>query len=141
MEQHRANEPCASCHKLMDPIGLAMENYDAVGLWREKDSGAAVDAAGVMYDGTKLNGPVALRNAILSHSEAYLSNFAENMLAYGTGRVLEYKDMPTVRVIERSAAASNNRFSAFVLGVVKSPQFQMRHAEEPAGATSAGNNP
>jgi len=140
MEQHRANEPCASCHKLMDPIGLAMENYDAVGLWRVKDSGAAIDATGVMYDGTKLNSPVALRNAVLSHSEAYLSNFAENMLAYGTGRVLDYKDMPAVRVIERAAAANNNRFSAFVLGVVKSPQFQMRHAEEPASATSAGNN-
>jgi hypothetical protein len=140
MEQHRANEPCASCHKLMDPIGLAMENYDAVGLWREKDSGAAVDATGVMYDGTKLTGPVALRNAIMSHSEAYLSNFAENMLAYGVGRVLDYKDMPAVRVIERSAAVNNNRFSAFVLGVVKSPQFQMRRAEEPLSSTSAANN-
>ena len=99
-----------------------------------------VDGTGVMYDGTKLNGPVALRNAILSHSEAYLSNFAENMLAYGVGRVLDYKDMPAVRVIEHSAAANNNRFSAFIMGVVKSPQFQMRRAEEPVSATSAANN-
>jgi hypothetical protein len=141
MEQHRANEPCASCHKLMDPIGLGMENYDAVGLWREKDSGAKVDASGTMYDGAKINGPIDIRNAILNHQEAYIGNFAENLLAYGVGRVLDHKDMPAVRAIETTAAKSSNRFSAFVLGVVKSPQFQMRRAEEPAPAsTSAANN-
>ena len=140
MEQHRANEPCASCHKMMDPIGLSMENYDAVGLWREKDAGAKVDASGTMYDGSKLTGPVTLRDAVLSHQDAFIGNFAENLLAYGVGRVLDYKDLPSVRGIEQAAAKNNNRFAAFVLGVIKSPQFLMRRAEEAPASATAGNN-
>ena len=140
MEQHRANEPCASCHKMMDPIGLSLENYDAVGLWREKDAGAKVDASGTMYDGSKLTGPVTLRDAVLSHQDAFIGNFAENLLAYGVGRVLDYKDLPSVRGIEQAAAKNNNRFAAFVLGVIKSPQFLMRRAEEAPASATAGNN-
>jgi hypothetical protein len=130
MEEHRANPACASCHKMMDPIGLSLENFDAVGLWREKDSGVPVDNSGQLYDGTKLNGPVSLRNAILTHSDAFLNNFAENLLAYATGRVLDYRDMPAVRAIVQGAEKNNFKFSAFVLGAVKSVPFQMRKAED-----------
>lgn len=139
MEQHRASAACASCHRMMDPIGLSLENYDAVGVWREKDSGAPVDASGKMYDGAKLDGPESLRAAILSHSDAYLHNFAENLMSYATGRVLDYRDMPAVRIVEHTAAKNENRFSSFVLGVVKSVPFQMRRAEETPVSTLEGD--
>jgi hypothetical protein len=143
MEEHRSNPACASCHKLMDPIGFSLENFDPVGLWRTRDSGFSIDPKGQMFDGSKLDGPASLRNAILAHSDSFLENFTENLLAYGVGRVHEYSDMPEIRAIERDAARSSNRFSAFVLGVVKSPAFQMRRAEdaEPKGgaATSVLN--
>ncbi len=132
MEQHRADPACAGCHKMMDPIGLGLENFDAVGLWRAKDSGVPVDASGQMYDGAKLNGPISVRTAVLSHSDAYVRNFAANLLSYGLGRVIESRDMPAVRGVEREAAKSNNHFSAFVMGVVKSVPFQMRTAEAAA---------
>jgi len=89
-----------------------------------------VDAAGKMFDGAKLDGPVSLRQAILNRSDAFLGTFAENLLSYGLGRVIDYRDMPFVRGIEREAARNNNRFSSFILGVVKSPSFQMRRVEE-----------
>lgn len=126
MEQHRRVEPCASCHKMMDPIGLAMENFDAIGMWRTRDSGQTIDPAGMMFDGTKLDGPISVRQAVLNHSDAFIGSFTENLLAYGLGRVLDYRDMPTVRAIAQEAGKNNNRFSSFVLGVVKSKPFQMR---------------
>jgi hypothetical protein len=129
MEMHRKNEPCHSCHQLMDPIGLSLENFDAVGAWREKDSGLPIDAASKMFDGSKLDGPVSLRNAILSHQTAFLGSFTERLLAYGLGRVVDYRDMPMVRSIEHEAAQNDNKFSAFVLGIVRSVPFQMRRAE------------
>ena len=128
MEEHRANPACNACHQIMDPIGLALENFDAIGKWRIKDGGAKIDASGVMFDGTDLDGPVGLRAAILDRSEAFVGSFTENFLAYGLGRVLDYRDMPTVRSIARAAAADSNRFSSFVLGVVESRPFQMRVA-------------
>jgi hypothetical protein len=129
MEQHRQNEPCKSCHKMMDPIGFALENFDAIGAWRIHDSGFPVDSSGQMYDGTTLDGPVSLRQAILNHSGAFLSSFTESLLAYGLGRVVDYRDMPVVRSIEVAAARNGNRFSSFILGIVKSTPFQMRMAE------------
>jgi hypothetical protein len=126
MEQHRANPACASCHKIMDPIGLSLENFDAVGSWRVRDAGSAVDPNGEMYDGSKLDGPVGLRKAIMNHSEAFIGSFTENLLTFAVGRVLDERDMPTVRAIARAAAKDNNRFAAFVMGVVKSPPFLMR---------------
>ena len=111
---------------MMDPIGLALENYDAIGLWRTRDNGLAIDSSTEMFDGTKLDGPVSVRQAILNRSEAFLGSFTENLMAYGVGRVLDYRDMPTVRSIVRDAGRSNNRFSSFVLGIVKSKPFQMR---------------
>jgi len=126
MEEHRNNSACRACHQLMDPIGIAMENYDAIGLWRTKDSGQPIDSSVAMFDGTKLDGPVSVRQAILNRSEAFIGSFTENLLAYGVGRVLDYRDMPTVRSIARDALRNNNRLSSFILGVVKSRPFQMR---------------
>jgi cytochrome c551/c552 len=134
MEQHRKNEPCHSCHQLMDPIGLSLENFDAVGAWRAKDSGLPIDAASRMFDGTKLDGPVSLRNAIISHQSAFIGSFTERLLAYGLGRVVDYRDMPMVRSIEHEAAQNDQRFSAFVLAIVRSLPFQMRRADTPRTA-------
>ena len=141
MEQHRKNEPCRSCHQLMDPIGLALENFDGIGAWRANDGGVPVATSGRMFDGAKLDGPVSLRNAILNHSDAFIGTFTENMLAYALGRVVDYRDMPVVRSIERDAARDDYRFSSFVLAIVKSTSFQMRRSDgvqsipgAPAGA-------
>src|SRR5262249_2115030 len=101
-------------------------NFDAIGRWRNTDSAIRIDPTGEMFDGTKLNGPESVRQAVLKHSDAFVGGFVENLLAYGLGRVLDYRDMPSVRSIRRAAAADGNRFSAFVYGVVRSPQFQMR---------------
>jgi hypothetical protein len=141
MEQHRKNEPCASCHKLMDPIGLALENFDAVGSWRVNDANTRIDPSGAMFDGTKLDGPASLRQALLNHSDVFVETFTRNLLAYGLGRVIDYHDMPFVREIERTAAKNNNRFSSFVLGIVNSVPFQYRKAEDTeAGATDVVAN-
>ncbi|MBV8819507.1 MAG: DUF1592 domain-containing protein, partial [Acidobacteriaceae bacterium] len=130
LEEHRKNPVCASCHTLMDPIGFSLENFDATGAWRTKDSGAVIDASGKLFDGVKLDGPVSLRAAILNHSDAFIGTFTENLLAYGLGRVVTYEDMPFVRKIARQAGNDGNRFSAFISGVVTSAPFQMRRAEE-----------
>jgi len=130
LAEHRKNAACAACHKMMDPIGLSLENFNAVGLWRTVDSGAPIDPSGQLYDGTKLDGPVSLRNAILKRSDAFVGSFTENLLQYGLGRLIDYRDMPAARAIEREAAKNDNRFSSFVLGVVKSVPFQMRKADD-----------
>jgi hypothetical protein len=131
MEAHRANAACNSCHRMIDPIGLALENFDVTGVWRIKDSGAPVDASTVLFDGTPLDGPVSLREAILRYREAFIGTFAENLLTYALGRRVQYADMPAVRAVTRSASGRENRFSAFVLGIVQSPPFQMSRAEDP----------
>ena len=128
MEEHRENPVCNACHQIMDPIGLAMENFDAIGKWRMVDSGAEIDPSGVMFDGTELDGPASVTRAILARSEAFIDSFSENLLAYGLGRVLDYRDMPTVRSIAGDAGTNGNRFSSFVVGIVKSQPFQMRVA-------------
>jgi hypothetical protein len=125
MESHRSNPACSACHQIMDPIGMALENFDAVGLWRTNDSGFQIDTSGKTYDGLNLNGPVSVRQAVLSHSDAFLGNFTENLMSYGVGRVLTHRDMPAVRAVSRQAAKNNNRFSSFILEIVKSPVFQM----------------
>jgi hypothetical protein len=140
MEEHRSNPACAGCHKMMDPIGFSLDNFDAVGVWRTNDSGFRIDPSGQMFDGAKLDGPASLRQAILNHSDAFISTFTENLLAYGLGRVIDTPDMPAVRAIDRAAAPRNNQFSSFVLAIVKSEPFQYRRAEPltaPAAATSA----
>jgi hypothetical protein len=126
LEAHRANPVCASCHKIMDPIGFALENYDLVGGWRERDGGAPIDSTGQLVDGTPLGGPADLRQALLSRSDAFVTTAAERLLTYALGRPLEYYDMPTVRTIVRRAAQNGYKFSSLVLGVIESRPFQMK---------------
>ena len=130
MAEHRVNAVCASCHKVMDPIGLAMENFDAVGAWRANDAGSPIDASGELADGTKVDGVVALRNALMSRPELFAGTFTEKLLTYALGRGLDYRDMPSVRAIVRDAARNNYRFSAFISGVTHSTPFRMRMAAE-----------
>ena len=126
MEQHRKNATCAGCHKIMDPIGLALENFDATGRWRKNDGLVPVDPRGELYDGHALDGPVSLRAALLGHADAFRSGFAESLLSYALGRVLDSTDMPTARAITRQGARDKDRFSSFVMAVVSSGPFQMR---------------
>jgi hypothetical protein len=129
MEVHRKNPTCNSCHRVIDPLGLALENFDVTGAWRIKDNGVPVDASGTLYDGSSLKGPVDLRQALLKRQETFLRTFTENLMAYALGRRIEPYDMPTVRGTVRDAAGANHRFSSFVLGIVKSPAFQMSRTE------------
>jgi hypothetical protein len=126
MVQHRANPACASCHARMDPIGFAMENFDAIGQWRDNDAGNRIDASGAFPDGTQFSGVAGLKKVLLAHPEQFVSTVAEKLLMYALGRNLQYYDAPTVRAIVRQAAADNFKFSALVLGVVKSAPFQFR---------------
>jgi hypothetical protein len=126
MEEHRKNPTCAACHKIMDPIGFSLDNFDLIGTWRASDSGEPIDATGQLVDGTKLNGPASLRNALLSRSDVFVRTVTEKLLTYATGRALKYYDMPVVRSIAREAAKNDNRFSALIQGIVKSDPFQMR---------------
>jgi len=126
MEAHRRDAVCAGCHKVMDPVGFALENFDAIGRWRTKDDGADIDPSGTMFNGVKVDGVVGLRNMIASQPETFAGVMTERMLTYALGRGLNYSDMPMVRKIVQSAAARNYRFSALVLGVVNSPAFQMK---------------
>ena len=129
MEEHRKNPACQSCHKVIDPLGLALDNFDTLGAWRIKDNGVLVDANGVLYDGTRMNGPSDLRAALLGKPDAVIRNFTDNLMSYALGRRIEYFDQPSVRAIAKKAAQNGNRFSSFVLGIVNSPAFQMSTAE------------
>ncbi len=126
MEEHRKNPTCAACHKIMDPIGFSLDNFDLIGTWRSSELGAQIDATGQLVDGTKLDGPASLRNALLNRSDVFVRTATEKLLTYATGRALRYYDMPVVRSIDREAATNDNRFSALVTGIVKSDPFQMR---------------
>ncbi|MGE3273997.1 MAG: DUF1592 domain-containing protein [Vicinamibacterales bacterium] len=126
MEQHRANPACASCHKVIDPIGLALENFDVSGKWRIKDNGVAVDSVGTLYDGTKMEGPAGLRAALMKHKDAFLLAFTENFMTYALGRRIEAEDMPWVRQVIHTAAKQDYKISAFVQAIVDSPTFQMK---------------
>lgn len=138
MEEHRSNPQCQSCHRMMDPIGLALENFDVTGRWRIKDNGVPVDPVGELFDGTPITSPRDLRQALLRYPEAFISNFTANMMAYALGRRVEYYDMPAVRAIAREAAVGGNRMSSFILGVVRSDAFQMSQAE--GTVTEAGGS-
>ena len=128
MAEHRANPACATCHKIMDPIGFAIENFDAVGEWRTREAGVAIDASGELADGTKIDGAVALRQALVRQPEMFAGTLTEKLLTYGLGRGLDYYDMPVIRAIVRDAARSGYRFSAIVMAIVRSAPFQMRAA-------------
>ena len=140
MAKHRSNPTCASCHAVMDPLGLALENFDATGKWRDRDryAGVAIDSSGKLPDGTPVNSPDDLRNALLRRPDQFVQTFTEGLLTYATGRKLEPWDMPTVRRIVHAAAPSDYKFSTIVQGIVRSEQFRMRRVP-PAAATVAGH--
>jgi len=130
MVQHRANPACAGCHARMDPIGFSMENFDALGKWRDRDPGGAIDASGLLPDGTRFDGIPGLRKMLLDHSDEFVSTVTEKLLMYAVGRNLQYYDAPAVREIVRSAARDKYTLSSLVLGVVKSVPFQRREAQK-----------
>jgi mono/diheme cytochrome c family protein len=151
MEQHRSNPACLSCHRVIDPIGLALENFDVTGQHRIKDNGVPVDSNGQLYDGTEMQGPAGLRNALLKHRDAVLMTFAENLMTYALGRRIAAYDMPALRAIVRSAETQNYSIQAFVAGVARSAAFQMsrpgpvetamslpRRSSPPGGRAKAG---
>jgi hypothetical protein len=126
IEQHRASPACAGCHKIMDPIGLSLENFDAIGRWRATDEGVAIDASSQLVDGTSINGPASLRKALLDRPDAFVGAMTEKLLMYGVGREIKFSDMPAVRTVMRDAAKNRYKVSDLVMGVVKSNAFQMR---------------
>ena len=128
LERHRENPACATCHAPMDPLGFALENFDAVGGWRDSEGGTPVDSSAVLPDGTQFRGPAGLRAFLVSQPRQFVEAMTEKLLAYALGRRLEYYDRPTVRAIVREAASSDYRLSAIILGIVRSPAFQMRRA-------------
>jgi hypothetical protein len=130
LEAHRADPACKACHEIVDPLGLALENYDVTGLWRINDGGAPIDSRVTLFDGTAVSGPDELRALLLRYQDAFVATFTERLMSYALGRRVDYYDMPTIRDIDRDAAASGNNFSAFVLGIVESMPFQMRQAEK-----------
>jgi mono/diheme cytochrome c family protein len=134
LELHRSSPVCASCHRIIDPPGFALEHFNSVGQWREKtENGATIDAAGVLADGTKVNGPVALRNAILSRPDAFITVLTERIMTYALGRGVEPSDMPVVRSVVRKAGQGNYRLASIVQSIVESAPFQMRTRLEPEG--------
>ena len=130
LEAHRRNPTCASCHRVMDPLGFALENFDGLGQWREKEPGGAIDPTGQLANGTKIDGPVALRKAVLERPEMFVRTLTEKLMTYGLGRGIEPEDRPLVRDVARQAAARDYRWSAIVLGIVRSAPFQMKKAPE-----------
>jgi hypothetical protein len=130
MEQHRQNQPCKGCHQSMDPLGFSLENFDAVGQWRISDDGSQIDPAGTVFNGAKVDGPVALRNMLTANPYVFAKVMTEKLMTYALGRGVEYSDMPTVRAILRDASQDNYRFSSIVLGIAKSAPFEMK--EKPA---------
>jgi mono/diheme cytochrome c family protein len=137
MIQHRADPVCSTCHARMDPIGFAMENFDAVGRWRDRDAGNPIDASGVFPGGVKFDGMAGLKAALLGHPEEFVSTVAEKLLMYGIGRNVQYFDQPAVRAIVKESARGNYTFSSLVLGVVASVPFQMRETPAAAAAKTA----
>ncbi len=138
MEEHRKNPACTSCHKVIDPLGLALENFDVTGVWRIKDNGVTVDPVGDLFDGTRLDGPVALRNALMKHQDVIMLSFTESLMTYALGRRVESYDMPTVRAIARDAKRNNYRFSSFISGVANSAAFRMGRVAAVETTAAAG---
>jgi len=138
MEKHRANAVCASCHARMDPLGFALDNFDAIGRWRttETEGKIPIDVSGALPDGTKFQGPVELRNLLMAHPEQFVTTLTEKMLTYALGRGVEYYDQPAIRGILREAAPKNYRWSALVLAIAKSAPFQMRTSPERTATAS-----
>jgi hypothetical protein len=126
MEMHRSDAICRSCHQYMDPMGLALDNFDVTGQWRIRENGMPLDTRGQLYDGTEISTPAELQAALLKRPVPLVRNFTQNLMAYALGRRVEYFDQPTVRAIAKSAEGQDYRFSSFVLGVVQSDAFRMK---------------
>jgi mono/diheme cytochrome c family protein len=141
LEQHRENPACASCHAIIDPPGFSLENYDAIGAWRAKDHGVVVEASGKLADGTSVDSPAALREALMKRPEQFLGTMTEKLMTYALGRSVTYADMPSIRAILREAARRDYRFSSLVIALVKSPQFQMRRVPEPEREVAENSSP
>jgi Protein of unknown function (DUF1592)/Protein of unknown function (DUF1588)/Protein of unknown function (DUF1585)/Protein of unknown function (DUF1587)/Protein of unknown function (DUF1595) len=137
MLDHRVRADCIQCHSLMDPVGFSLENFDGIGLWRSHEEGTPVDASAQVYDGTKINGPAGLRNWLAAYHDQFVEVVAEKLLTYALGRGVDYQDMPLVRAIARDAGRDGNKFSALVLGVVRSKPFQMNTKQDVPAPTSA----
>jgi hypothetical protein len=129
MERHRANPVCAGCHKVMDPIGFALESFDGIGRWRNTQDGAPIDTSGTLFNGASVDGVVGLRQNLVSRPEIFVGVMTEKMLTYALGRGLEYYDMPAVRKIVRDAKNRDFRFSSIVLGIARSTPFQMKETK------------
>jgi hypothetical protein len=141
MELHRADSVCAGCHKVMDPIGFALETFDGVGHWRTTDDGALIDPSGTLFEGTRIDGPAALRRMLTARPETFVGVLTEKLMTYALGRGLEYYDMPAVRKIVADAKSHDFRFSYLINGVIGSPEFQMKKAtKEPAAVATAKSN-
>jgi hypothetical protein len=139
LEMHRANPACNSCHRMIDPIGLALENFGVTGAWRIKDNGVPIDSSSEFYDGQLLTNAVDLRAALLVYTDAFVTTFTENLMAYALGRRIEYTDMPAVRAIVRDAKTSDYRVRSFVSGVVTSPAFQNNDQVRRTESDNVGN--
>jgi mono/diheme cytochrome c family protein len=137
LEVHHTAVSCAQCHRSFEPMGLAMENFDAVGAWRSEDEGQPVDATGQLADGTKLDGVVTLRNALIKYQDQFVRVVTEKLMTYALGRGVDYPDMPLLRSIVHESAASKYKFSTMVMGIVKSPAFQMNEKAAPAATKNA----
>jgi hypothetical protein len=136
LEEHRKSPACASCHKIMDPLGFALENFDAIGQWRAKsEDGAPIDASGVLLDGSKVDGPNTLRAALMSRPNVFVSTLTEKLMTYALGRGVDYNDMPSIRAIVAHAASDQYRFSDLIAGIVKSPEFRMKIKTAPDAAS------
>jgi cytochrome c551/c552 len=143
VEEHRKNPMCASCHRMIDPPGLALENFDVTGRWRIKDNDQPIDASGELYDGTKMSGPAGLRSALLKHKDTVLLSFTESLMTYALGRRVEHYDMPAIRAIIRDARSQEHRMSSFIMGIVNSAAFQQSKAptsETAAAGVARGND-
>ena len=140
MEIHRENPVCNACHQFMDPIGLALDNFDVTGAWRIREDGRELDTSGTYYDGTAINNPRDLNEVLIKRPIPIVRTFTANLLAYAMGRRIEYFDQPTVRKIVKEAEASDYKMSAFILGVVRSDPFQKMRVSDLASTTIANAN-
>jgi hypothetical protein len=129
MEEHRKNAVCSSCHARMDPLGFALENFDAIGKWRDAEDDAPIDTSGTLPDGTTFHGPVELKKVLLTRRDDFVMNVAEKLLTYALGRGAEYYDRPALRKIVREAATADLRWSSIILGIARSTPFQMRKSK------------
>jgi hypothetical protein len=139
MELHRASPACNSCHRFMDPIGLALDNFDVTAKWRSRENGMPLDTRGDFYDGTPVSTPAELVEVLLARPVPLVRTFTENLLAYALGRRVEYYDQPAIRAIAREAERNDYRVSSFILGIVDSDAFQMKRVETTAAGQDHGN--